>query len=260
MLRSDAGRSLLIEAGTHTTGIVTSSSEPLGAEIAGPATDHQEPVDTVGGELGGDARHVVRAGDEAVRPQLGAWSGDPAADAHPLQRLDPAVEQAAEPVGHGRAPCAPDPSPPAGRRGRPCSSQGRDRRRAARRSAARARPGARWRGRACTIVRSSRYESMKLPPRIAIAASNCRSAMRPATERVRRHGFRQRTSTSRDARGCRRPAAPRPATRAADGPRRSRARCRGSGRTRSASRRAGRGRGSSTRASSPRRSSSTALT
>ena len=100
------------------------------------------------------------------------------------------------------------------------------------------------RGRAWTIVRSSRYESVKLPPRIAIAASNCPVGDQAGDRSRRRHALHQRRARQAvpaDADELRLAVR---ASRAAGGLRRTRARCPGSGRTRSASRRAGRDRGS----------------
>ena len=176
MLMSVAGRSLLIDAGTHTIGhrrpgvVGAVRGERVRRDVARPAADHQQPVDAVAAP----ARAAMRRPASRSGTNRSVPSSAPGRDTQPLTLIQSsssivAVEQPAEPVADAEQACGRGPSPTrtatrtavfipgaappawstASRSGRCPARSGR--------------------GRACTIVRSRSYEWVKLPPRISIA-------------------------------------------------------------------------------------------
>ena len=66
MLSSDPGRSLLIEAGRQTIGMASAGwssgggLQCMGSLVAGPAANHEQPVDPVGFDLSSDGVELRR--------------------------------------------------------------------------------------------------------------------------------------------------------------------------------------------------------
>ncbi len=70
--------------------------------VARPAADHQQPLDAMFLDMPRDRIQFAPAGNFAVGAKFGPAGHGPAADAHPVEFVDLAVDQALEAVTHAQ--------------------------------------------------------------------------------------------------------------------------------------------------------------